>query len=110
MRLLRGAEHDCFARFGEPVVEVLPRAETAAGACDHERAAIHVAFGLVDRLAQRQQHRLVEGIAPLRPVEGDDAIAVASFDEDGLLGHDFKNLSISPTSFFSPSTSLAMRS
>ena len=87
MRLLRGAEHDGFARLGQPVVEVLPGAEAAAGAGDHERAAAFVGFGLVDRRAQRQMHRLVEGVEPVRPVEGDDAIAGAPFDQDGCIVH-----------------------
>lgn len=83
MRLQRGAEHECFARLGQPVVEVLPGAEAAPLTGEQQRAAGLVGLGRFDGGAQRLQHRLVEGIEPVRPVEDDDAIAGASLDEDG---------------------------
>ncbi len=46
-----------------------------------------VALGLPKRIAQRTQHRFVAGIEPLRPIEGDDVVAVAPLDQDGLLIH-----------------------
>jgi hypothetical protein len=78
-----------FARFGDhlaglhqPVVQVLSRAEALAGAGDQQRAAALVAGGLVDRGGQRLVQCRIEGVEPLRPVQRDDAIAVAFVDQN----------------------------
>jgi hypothetical protein len=110
MLLERGARRQFLTRRHQSVVEVLPSAEAAAGAGDHDRATGFVGFDLLDRPAQFAMHRVVKGVEPVRPVEGDDAITGAAIDEDGWLAHDFRNASIAPTSFFSPSKSSATRS
>ena len=85
--LERAAQHRRLASLGEPVIEVLAGAETAAGAGKKERPAIAVALGGGERLVQRHVHGLSEGVEPGRPVQRDDAIARTGFDKDGCLIH-----------------------
>ena len=112
VRLQRAAEHDRFARFGEPVAEILTRAEAASCAGDQQCAAGFVGLGLIDGLAQCLMHRFVERIELIRPVERDDAKSAADLDDDGrFVCHDLsrKRSSFSISSFLS-SKSSAMRS
>ena len=112
MCLQRAAEQDRLAWLGEPVAEILSRAEAASGTGDQQRAATFVGLRLVDRPAQCLMHRLVEGVELVGPVERDGAISTADVDDNRRLGrHDFsRNRSSLPISSFLSSKSSAIRS
>ena len=99
----RTAAAPVFAGLGKPIAQILTCTEAAAGAGYHQRAAAFIRFSVLDRLAQRQMHRLVEGVELVRPVQGDDRDNRARLDEDGGSAcHGLsRNLSSTPISFFS---------
>ena len=88
MRLERISQHCRLAVPREPLVEILPRAERAAGPGQQQRAAGAVALGLIDRAPELAVHALREGIEPLRPIECNAAIAGTGLDEDRFLFHE----------------------
>ena len=85
--LERAAEHHLLARLGEPVVQILAGAETAAGAGDQQGAAIGIRLDVIERGLQRNMHILRERVEPRRTIERDDAKTVAFLDENGGLVH-----------------------
>ena len=84
MLLLRGAEHDRFARLGQPVGKSCPAQKARPAPVIISARQFSSASASVERRAQRQMHRLVEGVELVRPVEGEDAIAGVLLDQDGV--------------------------
>src|SRR4029079_17147835 len=93
-------------------MQILSRAEAASSAGDQQCAADFVGAGLVNRRLQGLVQRHVEGVKPLRPVEGEDAIAVALVDEKDAHcgtqcgGRQARSTALYPG--FSPATETAM--
>ena len=72
----------------EAIGEVLAGAEAAARAGEQQRPAGGIAFRVLERRRERHVHGFGERVEPLRPIEGDDPIALAQIDEDGFVVHE----------------------
>ena len=68
-------------------LQVHPRAEALALACDHAEAELVVGVELVERGGHRLGHRQVDGVSGVGPVQGDQQDAVAALGEQWLLVH-----------------------
>ena len=64
--------------------QVSPGAEATARPGEQQSAAVLVSSGVLHGVAQCHMQRAIEHVQLVRPVECDDAIAVADVDKDGV--------------------------
>ena len=83
----RTSEDDGFAVLVQPLVQILPGAERAAGAGEQERAAVAVVLRLGERALEVRMHGLGECVELPRAVERDDAIAFVPLDQNRCFFH-----------------------
>jgi hypothetical protein len=69
---------------GRDSFQIRARAETAAGAGEHRDRCFLIGIEGEERVVELSRGRAIDGVAAMRPVDGDDGDGSIAFDQHGI--------------------------